>query len=50
MFDLCCDEHGIEHFPTKPKHTWTNGQVKRMKRIIKNATVKKYHYQSHETN
>jgi transposase-like protein len=48
MFDLCCNEHGIEHRLTKPKHPWTNGQVERMNRTIKEATVKRYHYNSHE--
>jgi transposase InsO family protein len=48
MFDQCCDRHGIEHRLTKPKHPWTNGQVERMNRTIKDATVKRYHYQSHE--
>lgn len=48
MFDMCCEEHGIEHRLTKPKHPWTNGQVERMNRTIKEATVKKYYYQSHD--
>jgi transposase-like protein len=48
MFGMRCDEHGIEHRMTKPKHPWTNGQVERMNRTIKDATVKKYYYQSHD--
>jgi len=48
MFDLRCDRFGIEHRLTLPKHPWTNGQVERMNRTIKEATVKRYHYQSHE--
>ena len=48
MFDLRCDRFGIEHRLTQPKHPWTNGQVERMNRTIKEATVKRYHYQSHE--
>lgn len=47
MFDLRCDENGIEHRLTKIKHPWTNGQVERMNRTIKEATVKRYHYESH---
>ena len=46
MFNLRCDENGIEHRLTKIKHPWTNGQVERMNRTIKEATVKRYHYDS----
>jgi transposase InsO family protein len=38
---------GIEHRRTKPKHPWTNGQVERMNRTIKDATVKRFHYDDH---
>ena len=48
IFDRVCDEHGIEHRLTKIKHPWTNGQVERMNRTIKEATVKRYHYDSHD--
>ena len=48
MFDRVCDEHGIEHRLTKPNHPWTNGQVERMNRTIKEATVKRYYYESHD--
>src|SRR3954462_6225284 len=48
MFDRVCPESGIEHRLTKPNHPWTNGQVERMNRTLKDATVKRYHYQSHE--
>ena len=43
-----CRENGIEHRLTKINHPWTNGQVERMNRTIKEATVKRYHYDSHE--
>ena len=48
MFDIRCRENGIEHRLTKPKHPWTNGQVERMNRTIKEATVKRFHYDNHE--
>lgn len=47
MFDMRCRENGIDHRLTKIKHPWTNGQVERMNRTIKEATVKRYHYDSH---
>jgi transposase InsO family protein len=47
MFDMRCRENGIEHRLTKIKHPWTNGQVERMNRTIKEATVKRYHYDNH---
>ena len=48
IFDRVCDEHGIEHRLTKVNHPWTNGQVERMNRTLKEATVKRYHYGSHD--
>ena len=47
-FDRVCCAHGIEHRLTKIKHPWTNGQVERMNRTIKEATVGRYHYNSHK--
>jgi transposase InsO family protein len=47
-FDYACKKHGIDHRLTKPAHPWTNGQVERMNRTIKEATVKRYHYGSHD--
>jgi transposase InsO family protein len=47
MFDRVCREHGIEHRFTKPNHPWTNGQVERMNRSLKEATVRRYHYDNH---
>ena len=48
IFDRVCDEHEMEHRLTKINHPWTNGQVERMNRTIKDATVKCYHYDSHD--
>ena len=61
-FDMICAANEIEHRLTKPNHPWsledqktvqwtvfpTNGQVERMNRTIKDATVKRYHYDSHD--
>jgi len=35
MFAMRCRENGIEHRFTKINHPWTNGQVERMNRTIK---------------
>ena len=48
MFEMRCRENGIEHRYTKINHPWTNGQVERMNRTIKEATVQRYHYDDHE--
>jgi transposase InsO family protein len=47
MFDMLCNTNGIDHRLTKPNHPWTNGQVERMNRTLKEATVKRYHYGTH---
>jgi len=57
IFDRTCQQHGIEHRLTKVNHPWsledqqaiqwivcpTNGQVERMSRTPKDATVKRHH-------
>lgn len=43
-FDVVCHRHGIEHRLTRPFHPWTNGQVERMNRTIKEATIRNFHY------
>ena len=47
-FEYACAENDVEHRLTKPKHPWTNGQVERMNRTIKDATVKRFHYEAHD--
>ena len=46
-FDMICKANEIEHRQTKPNHPWTNGQMERRNRTIKDATVKRYHYESY---
>ncbi len=46
-FDRLCLIHGTEHQLTKPNHPWTNGQLERMNRPIKDATIKRYFYGTH---
>ncbi|RWR27668.1 transposase, partial [Sinirhodobacter populi] len=48
IFGRVCREHDIDHRLTKVKHPWTNGQVERMNRTIKGATVKRFHYERHD--
>jgi transposase InsO family protein len=47
-FEHACATNDIEHRTTKAKHPWTNGQVERMNRTIKDATVKRFYYDSHD--
>ena len=47
-FDMICEANDIDHRLTKPHHPWINGQVERMNRTIKEATVKRFHYESHD--
>ena len=48
IFDRICCENNIEHRLTKVSHPWTNGQVERMNRTLKEATVSRYYYDTHE--
>ena len=47
-FEYACALNDIDHRLTKPKHPWTNGQVERMNRTLKDATVKGYFYETHD--
>jgi transposase InsO family protein len=46
-FELACAQNDIDHRLTKPRHPWTNGQVERMNRTLKDATVRRYYYDTH---
>lgn len=48
QFTAFCLSKGIDHRTTKVKHPWTNGQVERMNGILKERTVKRFHYQNHQ--
>jgi len=48
IFDRVCRANGIEHRLTKVNHPWTNRRVERMNRTLKDATVKRYHYDGHD--
>ena len=48
LFDRICTQYGIDHRLTKPNHPWTNGQVERMNRTLKEATVYRYYYDTHQ--
>ena len=47
-FDMIREANEIEHRLAKPNHPWTDGQVERMNRTIKEATVKRVHYENHD--
>ena len=40
--------NGIEHRLIKPNHPWSNGQVERMNRTIRDAPRKRFHSDTHE--
>ena len=46
--DAACEQAGLEHRLTKPGHPWTKGQVERMQRTLKEATVQRYDYENHQ--
>jgi transposase InsO family protein len=48
MLERICSANDIEHRLAKPNHPWTNGQVERMNRTLKDATVHRYYYENHQ--
>jgi transposase InsO family protein len=47
-FELACAQNDVDHRLTKPRPPWTKGQVERMNRTLKDATVRRYHSESHD--
>ncbi len=61
-FDVICEANGIGRRLTRPNHPWSRedkktvrgtvfpsgGQVERMNRTIRDATVKRFHYDNHD--
>ena len=47
-FELVCARSDIDHRLTKPNHPWTNGQVERINRTLKEATIRRYYYENHD--
>jgi transposase InsO family protein len=47
-FEYACARNDGEHRLTNPRHPWTNGQVERMNRTLKDATVNRDPYDSHD--
>lgn len=46
-FEYACALLDVDHRLTRPAHPWTNGQVERMNRTLKEATVRRFHYDTH---
>lgn len=47
-FAHACEQNGIEHGLTKPRHPWTRGHVERINRPLTDATVRRRHDASHD--
>jgi hypothetical protein len=47
-FEHACAIAAFDHRLTQRRHPWTNRQVERMNRIIKQITVHRVHYDAHD--
>lgn len=47
-FEYACRQNIIDHRLTEPRHPWTNGQVQRVNRTIRDATVRRLHHETHD--
>jgi hypothetical protein len=47
-FEIACARNNIDYRLIKPKHPWTNGQVQRTNLTFKDATVKRFYYETHD--
>ncbi|NBC21495.1 MAG: transposase [Alphaproteobacteria bacterium] len=47
-FDIACAPLDIEPRLTRPNPPWTDGQVERMNRTLKEATVRRYYSANHD--
>jgi len=47
IFGRVCREHEMDHRLAKVQNPWIKGQAERMNRTIKEATVKRFHHESH---
>ncbi len=47
-FEFACARADIDHRLNKPKYPWTNGQVERMNGTLKEATMKRFYYETLE--
>ena len=45
-FEYVCAQNHVDHRLTKAHHLWTNGQVERMNRMLKDTTVRHFHYET----
>jgi transposase InsO family protein len=48
-FNFACAQLGIDYRLTKFNHPWTNGQIERMVRTVKDATIRRLCYDTHQS-